>query len=106
MHVHTNIVGIKVQYASAERPKGIVFNNLRRNKTQFSVVINRIIKRQPVSGAGHLAPPRPVALLKMHIHYSVHREGTNTKIERTGTQQRRGAHGPCVAFSNPQKHTL
>lgn len=27
-HVHTNIVGIKVQYASAERPKGVVFNNL------------------------------------------------------------------------------
>lgn len=25
---HTNIVGIKIQYASAERPKGIVFNNL------------------------------------------------------------------------------
>lgn len=25
---HTNIVGIKIQYASAERPEGIVFNNL------------------------------------------------------------------------------
>lgn len=46
---HTNIVGIKIQYASAERPEGIVFNNLRRNKTQFSAVISKIIRRQPVS---------------------------------------------------------
>lgn len=40
---HTNIVGIKIQYASAERPEGIVFNNLRRNKTQFSAVMSKII---------------------------------------------------------------
>lgn len=43
-NVHTNIVGVKVQDASAKRPKGVVFNDLRRNKTQFSVVINGTTK--------------------------------------------------------------